>query len=256
MAEQNLYHAVLAASWDGTEEQLSEAESLVCRLCEINNWKPPAHLRRDIQEYYTRRQSEGSPCTHYSNAGRPDKLSQEQAQLIITELLSYREHGRKQPYSSIQQLAVCRPAVQTVLDDTGITIDGIIKHLHKARPTLRYVKLVPKKKLTAEYKQRRLAFSRQALRETNDQLMATVQVDAKGMPMQIGNMHGWVDDSDDTWAAEVTNPQMRKGRRIWLFYYIAVCGCAGPVFLYYYTGTTGLKACRDGITFLVGGHAV
>lgn len=252
---QSRYHTMLAIVWDGTDEQLPEAETLVHRLCTINGWKPPVHVRKMIKLYHSRLETEGSPVTHYHNAGRPATITPEQTRLVLTELLSYKAHGRSYPYSSIQQLAMYREPVKTVLSETGISIEGLIKHLHKAMPTLKYVKLLPKKKLTQKIKERRLVFSRDAVRQTNDELMATVQIDAKGMPMVIGSMRGWVDTADETWAAEVSIPQMRKMKCLWLFYYIAVCGCAGPVLLYFTTGTTGQEACRDGITFKVGGQA-
>jgi hypothetical protein len=230
---------------------MAAAQDEVRTICTRNKYPVPVNLPREIRKWYTRARTEGAANPHYHMAGHPQKISQQQVQFCLDELLAWKRHGRADPYPSIEVLAESRPAVQQVLDDTGITVGTLIRRLKKLRPTLKRVKLRAMKKLTARVKENRLKRCRELVEYEDAQLMRIVWIDAKSMPMLVSNEWGWVDTSDEEVTLELQKAQTRAAKSIVLNYYIAVCGLAGAVLLYYYTGTTGLGPTRADAVFKV-----
>ena len=219
------------------------------KTCNLQNYPVPKNLPRDIRKWYLRTKHEGAPNTHYHLAGHPQKLSQQQVQLCLDELLAWKRHGRADPYPSIEVLAQLRPAVQQVLDATGVTEQTLIRRMKDLRPGLKRVKLRAMKQLTPKVKENRLKRCRELVEYTDAQLMRVVYIDAKSMPMLVSGEWGWVDTRDEEATLVLKRAQTRKAKSIMLNYYIAVCGLAGAVLLYFYTGTTGLGPTREDADF-------
>lgn len=250
-AERNEVHHILSNAWDGNEATMKDACAEVRTICKRQGYSVPTNLPQRIREFWQRRQQLGSPKTFHHNSGAPKRISDQQVQLCLTELLSWKSHGRQRPYPSIEVLAAEHPAVQQVLDSTGVTVQTLIRRMKIIRPTLQRVQLQPKKKLTAQHKANRLRDCKELIKYSHAELQRVVYLDAKSMPMLISEMWGWVDTADEDTMVEVERAQTRKAKSVMLNYYIAVCGLAGAVWLYFYTGSTGMGPIRDGITFKV-----
>lgn len=218
-------------------------------ICNRNGYPVPVNLPAQIRKWYWRAKTEGAADTHYHRAGHPQKISQQQVQFCLDELLAWKRHGRINPYPSIEVLAASRPAVQQVLDSTGIMAGTLIRRMKQLRPGLKRVKLRAMKKLTPKVKENRLKRCRELVEYEDAQLMRTVFIDAKSMPMLVSSEWGWVDSHDAEAMLVLQRAQTRKAKSIMLNYYIAVCGLAGAVLLYFYTGTTGVGPTREGVTF-------
>jgi hypothetical protein len=107
------------------------------------------------------------------------------------------------------------------------------------------------KQLTAKVKVKRLKRCRELVECDDAELMRAVYIDAKSMLMLVSSEWGWVDTSEEEVTLMVEKAQTRKAKSIILNYYIAVCGLAGAVLLYYYTGTTDLGPTREDVAFRV-----
>ncbi|WIA12349.1 hypothetical protein OEZ85_012400 [Tetradesmus obliquus] len=221
---------------------MDAAKDEVCTICNRQGYPVPQNLPGQIRKWWGRAQAEGAVNTHYHLAGHPEKISQQQVQFCLkkkTELLGWKSHGRADPYPSIEVLAESRPAVQQVLDDTGITMKTLVNRMKQLRPGLKRVRLRAMKKLTPKVKENRLKRCRELVDYTDAELQRVVWIDAKSMPMLVSNEWGWVDTHDEDTTLQLRKVQTRKAKSIMLNYYIAVCGLAGAVLLYFYTGTTG-----------------
>jgi hypothetical protein len=242
---------ILANSWDGDEAHMQAAKDEVRTICNRHSYPVPKNLPAQIRKWYMRAKTEGAVNTHYHLAGHPEKISQEQVQFCLDELLGYKSHGRADPYPSIEVLAESRPAVQQVLDDTGINMKTLVDRMKQLCPGLRRVRLRAMKQLTPKVKENRLKRCRELVRYTDAELQRIVWVDSKSMPMLVSNEWGWLDTHSEEATLVLKRAQTRKAKSIMLNYYIAVCGLAGAVLLYYYTGTTGLGPTREDVAFKV-----
>ena len=250
-AERQEVHHILCNAWDGNEDHMKDACTEVRTICKRQGYHVPVNLPHAIRKYWGRCQQFGSPVTFHHKAGAPKLIPDQQVEFCLTELLSWKSHGRLLPYPSIEVLAAERPAVQQVLDSTGITVQTLVRRMKEKRPTLKRVQLQPKKKLTAKHKGNRVRDCKELIKYTDADLQRVVYIDAKSMPMLISEVWGWVDTADADTMVEVERAQTRKAKSVMLNYYIAVCGLAGAVLLYFYTGSTGVGPTRDGITFMV-----
>jgi transposase len=248
-ADWNEVHHILANSWDGDEAHMGAAKAEVKTICKRHTYHVPKNLPAMIKKWYWRLKTEGAAATHYNLAGRPVKITQQQVQFCLDELMVWRQHGRSDPYPSIEVLVASRPAVQQVLDESGVTEDTLIKRMKQLRPGLKRVMLRAYKKPTEKVRANRLKRSEELVRYTDARLERLVYIDAKAMPMLVSSTYGWVDTNDEEVMLELQRAQTRKAKSIMLNYYIAVCGLAGAVMLYFYTGTTGLGPTRDKKTF-------
>jgi len=242
---------ILANSWDGDEAHMDAAKAEVRTICNRHSYPVPKNLPAQIRKWYTRATTEGAVNTHYHLAGHPEKISQEQVQFCLDELLGWKSHGRADPYPSIEVLAESRPAVQQVLDDTGINVKTLVNRMKQLRPGLKRVRLRAMKQLTPKVKENRLKRCRELVDYTDAELQRILWIDAKSMPMLVSNEWGWVDTHDEEATLVLRRVQTRKAKSIMLNYYIAVCGLAGAVLLYFYTGTTGLGPTREDADFKV-----
>ena len=147
---------------------MAAAKAEARTICNRNSYPLPVNLPAQIRKWYMRAKTEGAASTHYHRAGHPQKISQQQVQFCLDELLAWKGHGRTDPYPSIEVLAASRPAVQQVLDDTGIKMVTLIRRMKQLRPGLKRVNMRAMKKLTPKVKENRLKRCRELVHYTDD----------------------------------------------------------------------------------------
>jgi hypothetical protein len=185
-----------------------------------------------------------------SRSGRPRLVTDKQAKRCVDVVLQWREDGLSGPYKSIRHLINTSTYVKGLVEANSASPRTLARAMQRVCPTLSYKKLVVKAKLTAKHKEDRVAVCKQHLEASDDTLETVVWVDAKTMLMNITHRYGWVDCLKED-VFETTRASTRKSNIIKLKYYIAVNARLGPVMLAFYTGTTGMPAERDGVTYLV-----
>ena len=247
------HHA--ASAWVSTGGDISKAtdmftETLVNLGMELP--QAPASFVRYWGEPWSKVKSV-SGCA--SNSGRHRKISSKQAQRCVNIVLNWREDGRPGPYRSVQDLVNNSAYVRGLKETTGASNRTIARAMQRMCPSLSYKRLVVKAKLTDQHRQARVAVCKKHLKVPDNVLDTVVWIDAKTMHMNITHRYGWVDALRED-IYETTRPSTRKSNVIKLKYYIAVNARLGPVMLVFYTGTTGMPAERDGMTYLVSGSHV
>lgn len=184
------------------------------------------------------------------NSGRRRLISEKQARRCVSIVLNWREDGRPGPYRSVQDLVNNNAWVRGVMEATGASNRTLARAMQRVCPSLSYKRLVVKAKLTDQHRQARVVVCKKHLKVPDSMLDTVVWIDAKTMYMNITHRYGWVDALKED-IYETTRPSTRKSNVIKLKYYIAVNARLGPVMLVFYTGTTGMPAERDGVTYLV-----
>lgn len=244
-------HSVLAFCWDGNKATLNDAVQKLEQMCNDNGLEMPANPRREIQKYRDRMQTEGNIASHSHLAGRHSIMPDEDVLFIGQKIDNYKEAGEIMPYPSLQVLSDKVPEVAAVIDKAGVEHAAVLKRLHKLRPDLKHVKLTVKKVLTKDTRKDRVTSAKKRKRVTKRQQRAYVFIDAKSMRMEIDKAYGWISTDRESDIVELQHAKSHSSKVPTLNYYIAVGYYVGALDIMYYTGTTGLKAERDGITFKV-----
>jgi hypothetical protein len=175
--------------------------------------------------------------------GRKRKISQENAELLVADLMNWAGFNLKGPFKSLKQLKKLSGRAKGILEAAKAADSTVIAALKRVEPKLAYKKLTVKQRLTKKQRAARLRVAQHHLTVDNKDLEVVVWVDAKTMYMTIKTRCGWV-RVDDELPFETTRPGSKK-KPITLRYYIGVCAKAGAVFMEFYTGTTGMAANRD-----------
>lgn len=243
MKEYEQVHRVLAAHsfmlHDGSISAALKAFSISCTTLGI---KPPRDPRSFVARWGRQWLANQHVSGTASNSGRKPKLSTQNAELLVADLMNWAGFDLAGPFSSLDELKQKSPRAKAILEAAKAATSTVIRHLKRIEPKLAYKKLTVKQKLTSKQKAARLRVAQHHVTVSDNTLSRVVFVDAKTMYMTIKKRCGWV-RLDDELPFETIRPYSKKNP-ITLRYYIGVCGRAGGVFLTFYTGTTGMTADR------------
>jgi hypothetical protein len=238
------HHRVLAAlSYMEFSDNINRAVKAFTKHCNTLDLKVPADPRKFVQHWGQEWQKLGTVVGRASRSGRKPKLSDDDAALLVADMMSWAKFGLEGPFTSLKQLKNTSLRAKAILEAAGAATSTIIRKLKKIEPKLAYKKLTVKQKLSPKQRSARLRVATHHLTVDDKVLECVVWVDAKTMYMTIKTRCGWIRVDDGT-PFETTRPASKKNP-ITLRYYIGVCARAGAVFLMFYTGTTGMKADRD-----------
>jgi hypothetical protein len=237
-------HRVLAArSFAVKDGNVAAAVEDFRNDCDKLGLKHPADVSHFVRYWGTFWKKHRHVRGKASSCGRKRKLSQEDAELLVADLMSWAKFGLKGPFQSLEQLKQVSPRAKAILEAANAATSTVISTLKEIEPKLAYKKLTVKQKLSKKQMQQRLLVAQKHVNVPRTMLHRVVWVDAKTMYMTIKTRCGWV-RLDDEIPFETTRPASKK-KPITLRYYIGVCARAGAVFLAFYTGTTGMPANRD-----------
>jgi hypothetical protein len=244
-------HRVLAArSYRTFLGIITEATKDFRISCKTLGLKPPQAASKFVRYWGQYWDENGHAEGDASNCGRKVKLSTEDAEVLVADLMNWAGFGLKGPFTSLRQLRKASPRADAILRAAAAATSTVIKALRNIEPMLAYKKLTVKQRLTYKQRGERVRVAELHMHETDKALECVVWIDAKTMYMTIKTRCGWI-RLDDEVPFETTRPASKKDP-IKLRYYIGVCARAGGVFLAFYTGTTGMPADRDpGIVYLV-----
>jgi hypothetical protein len=165
-------------------------------------------------------------------------------------LMNWKKDNNGRPYESEEQALERCTVIQKVLSDSGVTTQTLFIRMKALHPHLRRGKVTLRWKLEDANKAERVSVCRTLLRLYRNLLHRVVFVDAKTIRMCEGDIFGWIDPSVPGFA-EGIKPAIYKKKVITLKYYAAVHCKLGPVFLRYYTGTTGMDHTHHGHNYQV-----
>jgi hypothetical protein len=237
-------HQVTAAlSYKKFYPNIGAAVTDFTNSCENLGLKVPKAARKYI-EAYGRSWDPNRICKgNRHKCGRKRKISEENAELLVADLMNWTKFGLKGPFKSLKQLQQLSGRAKEILEAANAAESTVIAALKRVEPKLAYKKLTVKQRLTKKQRTERVRVAQHHLTVDSKTLAFVVWVDAKTMYMTIKTRCGWV-RVDDELPFETTRPGSKK-KPITLRYYIGVCAKAGAVFLEFYTGTTGMPANRD-----------
>lgn len=239
MKEYEHHHRVLAAlSYKRFSDNISAAVRDFTKSCSDLDLKPPADARKFVQHWGRQWEKFHHVAGKASNSGRKHKLSEDDAALLVADMMNWAKFGLKGPFASLRQLKKHSPRAKKILEAAAAATSTVIARLKEIEPKLAYKKLTVKQKLTTVQRADRLRVATLHWAVRDRVLECVVWIDAKTMYMTIKTRCGWV-RVDKEVPFETTRPASKKNP-ITLRYYIGVCARAGAVFLMFTRGTTDL----------------
>ena len=243
--------AVLAAlAWVVGGNNIAAAAREFVRYCRLLKLKAPAHPYNFIRYWAGRVTSEGGIIGRAHNAGRPRSVTAQQVERAYQGIIGWRAAGRRRPYASRADCEENCPEVRRVLRQSGVTMNTLIRRIRKAHPNFQFKKLRVKWQLSDDNKQQRVTICQTLLQHFRALLHRVVFVDAKTVWMWEEEVWGWGDTSVPNYSQGI-KPAYNQGRIIRLKYYAAVHSKLGPVWIKFYTGTSGMPHNRDGHNYQV-----
>lgn len=243
--------AILAAlAWAASNGRLAQAGRLLVNYCRLLGLPAPANPGNYVRYWRARLTATGEVDSHAGNAGRPYSLSPQMVESAYQGIIGWSAAGRRRPYASKLECSQQCPEVRQVLSDSGVTIDTLFKRIAEVYPHFQFKKLRIRWRLTDANKQERASICEQLLQDYRTMLHRAVFVDAKTVWMWEEEIWGWVDTSVPN-CCQGIKPAYSHGKIIHLKYYAAVHNKLGPVWIRFYTGTTGMDYNHDGHHFQV-----
>lgn len=211
-------------------------------------------LPRDVAQYVAiwgpRLRDDGTIASCASNSGAKRKLTNRQVDTCFEEAIAWHTRPCERPYGSMQELVEENQVVRGIVQAAGCSAALLFQRMKERHPSFGYRLVAKMDILTPQHKQQRLAACKQMLRMTLRQLQLVIWIDAKSMILTVEKQRAWVDIRDRDFVYRMRPPQAGN-QIINLKYYIAVSPLLGPLWLRFYTGTTGMTANRDGRAYKV-----
>ena len=224
---------------------------LLAQYCATLHLPTPSNMASYIRTWQGRLNPDGTVASNARNAGRPSSISPQMVEAAYQGIIGWKKSGMDRLYRTRDGCAEECPAVVKVLQESGITIAALFKLIKKAHPRFKFTKMKVHWHLSDADKEKRVTTCQLLLQNFSHLLHRMVFIDAKTIYMWEKDIYGWVDTSVDNYADGI-KPARYKRQIIRLKYYAAVHMKLGPVFLKYYTGTTGMDNNPDGHNYQVG----
>lgn len=210
----------------------------------------PANVVEFVETWGPRLGDDGEVAAHASLSGRKRKLTVEQVVACHYEAVNWFLSGRYQPYCSIQELVENNEKVQLVVQQSGVSLRTLRRRLTEMYPAFHFGHLRARPYLTEQHRANRMQAAELHLQATEQKLSAVVWGDEKILRMSVEHGVGWFDIGGDDYFHPPPSPK-HKGKTVTLKYFIAVNAVLGPVYLKFFTGTSGLEADREGHAYRV-----
>lgn len=186
------HKALAARSYHTFKNDIHAAVADFTSSCETLSLKVPGAPLKFVQAY-----GKGwNPGTTVKGkrhlCGRKRKISTENAELLVADLMNYAGFGLKGPFKSLNQLMKKSARAKVILQAAAAAESTVIAALRRVEPKLVYEKLTVKKRLTKKQKAARKRIAEEHLKVPDKTLELVVWVDAKSMYMTIKTRCGWV----------------------------------------------------------------
>ncbi|WIA44529.1 hypothetical protein OEZ86_007264 [Tetradesmus obliquus] len=191
---------------------------------------------------------DGNIVVPESGSGRPPKLTDAQTHTCYAECLNWYAAGRPRPYESVHALMTTNPVVRDIITAAGVSGETLTRHMRQIDPHFQYGKVRNRPYLDAQHKRDRVTSCGEKLQVFEEQKPWVVYVDEKVMCLSQCCTRGWYssDAEDFAWSM----PRLTRNRKtIKLKYIIGVNYQLGPVWIKFFTGTTGMPWDREGCAY-------
>lgn len=239
------YQAAAGLAYRQAKGDMASAVTLFRSYMTGAQLDPPANLYNYVQTWGPRLTDDGEISGRATHAGRPAMLSPQMVEECYTAIINGKPGTRPEPFESPDDIQENCPVVIRVLDETGASLSTLLKRVQELHPGFGRRLLHNRWALTPANCQDRKRICEALLRLPESELDRVVFIDAKTIWMAIKRVYGYV-DTDTARNFEHTHPSKWKGQIIKIKYYAAVHSKLGPVWIRFYTGTTGMPAQRDG----------
>jgi hypothetical protein len=212
-------------------DSMSTAGAFLVLFCSLLNLVVPANPAGYIRYWAGRLLPGGGVEGHAHNAGSHEHISARMVEDAYQGIINWRAKGRRRPYASMQEAELQCEEVKTVLRESGVAMQTLIKRTKAVHPNFQFKKLRVRWQLSDTNKQQRVSICQTLLLQFRRLLHRVVFVDAKTVWMWEEEVCGWVDTSVPNYAAGIRQAYS-QGKIIHLKYYAAVHMKLGPVRLH------------------------
>lgn len=185
-----------------------------------------------------------------SNSGRHRVLTDAQVTACYVEARNWWLAGRQGPYTSAEELITESAVVHDIVTGAGITPETLTNNLKEFDPRFKYGPVRDRAYLDDIHRQNRIDTSQRNMERLPRDKHAVVWVDEKVMCLSKDSYRGWFVAGEEDWHWRSRVPRVQN-KPVKLKYIIGVNYTLGPVFLKFFTGTTGMPADRDGHAYRV-----
>lgn len=231
-------------------KDLAAAGRRLVSHCSILGQQPPANPSQFVKLWRDRMDTRGNIDHHGSNSGRKEKLTEAQVEEVCQAVIGWKKAGRQLPYETYEDAAENCETFKRVLAESGAALGTLVNRIKAKHPKFGRYQLTVRWKLSARNKTDRVSKCEKLLAEYREQLHKVVHLDAKTVLMYEKVIHGLIDLSEPYSVCRFA-PAKRGGKIIRVKYYAAVNAVLGPVFMMFYTGTTGMPSTREGLNYKV-----
>lgn len=205
----------------------------------------PANVHDYVRTWGPRLDDNGAISDRAAHAGRPAMLAPMMVEACYNAIIEGKPGTKPEPYVSPDDINENCSVVRGVLEDTGATLATLLKRIHERHPGFGRRQLHTRWTLTAANCQERKRVCGKLLLLSPSELDRVVFIDAKTIWMTSNTVYGYVDTNTSN-KFEHIHPARWRGQIVRVKYYAAVHSKLGPVWINFYTGTTGMPAQRDG----------
>lgn len=203
-------HKLAAAlSYRKFQPNISAAVADFTASCKTLDLEVPAAARKFVLAYGPTKNLEQTCKGKRHLCGRKRKITQDNAELLVADLMNWAGFGLKGPFKSLRQLKKLSGRAKVILEAADAAESTVIAALRRVEPKLAYKKLTVKQRLTKKQREARLRVAQHHLTVDDKTLEVVVWVDAKTMYMTIKTRCGWV-RVDDEVPFETTRPSSKK----------------------------------------------
>lgn len=213
-------------------------------------YEPPKNAKEYVQTWGPRLGDDGVIVGEASNSGRPRVLTDRQVTACYVEARNWWLAGRQGPYSSAEQLVAESAVVHNIVADAGITPETLTNNLKAFDPSFKYGVVRDRAYLDDQHRQARIDVSEKNKARLPADKAAVVWVDEKVICLSNETYMGWFSAGEEDWHWRTPVPR-HANSAVKLKYIIGVNYLLGPVWIKFFTGTSGMPADRDGHAYRV-----
>jgi hypothetical protein len=250
MTHPTLYKYAAGLAWKRKKGNAAAATTAFHKYLLEAGYELPTNPHEYVTTWGPRLHDNGEIEDHASNRGRPKTLTVAQIATCYVECLNWWQAGRAAPYASAEQLITDNAVVHTIVTDAGITPETLTRNLKDYDPHFKYGPLHDRAYLDERHRQDRVECSMVNKERLPADKPYVVWVDEKVLCLSQETCMGWYSSAaeDYHWRLPVPTHQSKP---IKIKYIIGVNYLLGPVWIKFFTGTSGMPANREGHAYVV-----
>jgi hypothetical protein len=245
-----VYQYTAGLAWRASSGNLVDATAEFRKRLQAAHYDLPSNPGEYVQIWGPRLGDDGvvEGCAHSS--GRHKVLTERQVTACYVEARNWWLAGRQGPYTSAEQLIAESAVVHNIVTDAGITPETLTNNLKEFDPRFKYGVVRDRAYLDDQHRQSRIDVSAENKARLQADKAAVVWVDEKVICLSKESYMGWFSAGEEDWHWRTPVPRYNKSAAK-LKYIIGVNYLLGPVWIKFFTGTSGMAADRDGCDYRV-----